>query len=158
VIASTGQLPPNLHKVRFDSMDAQRNHDGICCYHWKTALQASIVARGALFETVPVDGLEIKQSVEWVPRLQLRLTPSISTLGASRRGLAREPLTCINGGVGRIGTGQTFGGMGQPCCGAGIAAQQTCDPGLTCSSVPMMGNLCSSDGVDGGGVADGGTD
>jgi hypothetical protein len=64
--------------------------------------------------------------------------------------------TCLNGGVGRIGTCGTCGGAGQPCCGAGMAAQQRCDPGLTCSSVPMMGNLCSSEGGDGGGVADGG--
>jgi hypothetical protein len=66
-----------------------------------------------------------------------------------------EGRACINGGVGRIGTCQDCGGMGQPCCGAGVAAQQTCDPGFTCSSVPGMGNLCSSDASDGGG-ADGG--
>jgi hypothetical protein len=55
---------------------------------------------------------------------------------------------CINGGVGRIGTCQTCGGMGEPCCGTGIAAQQTCNAGLSCSSVPGMGNLCSSDASD----------
>jgi hypothetical protein len=46
------------------------------------------------------------------------------------------------GGSGRLGACQPCGAMGQPCCGTGVAAQKTCDAGLTCRFIVGMGDAC----------------
>jgi hypothetical protein len=48
--------------------------------------------------------------------------------------------TCLNGGVGRVGTCAVCGALGGPCCGTGVAAVQKCDLATTtCVNAPTDG-------------------
>jgi len=56
--------------------------------------------------------------------------------------------TCVAGqscsftGFGRTSMCEPCGADGQPCCGNGIAAQKTCNTGLTCRFAAGMGDHC----------------
>lgn len=60
-----------------------------------------------------------------------------------------DDLTCVGGGVGRVGVCEECGELGQACCGSGVAALRTCDGDLTC--VPITGGAeCVAGDGDGG--------
>jgi hypothetical protein len=51
-------------------------------------------------------------------------------------------LSCSFTGFGRPSMCEPCGGDGQPCCGNGLAAQKTCNAGLTCRFMAGMGDNC----------------
>jgi hypothetical protein len=53
-------------------------------------------------------------------------------------------LDCQGAGFGRVGICQPCGALDQLCCGNGTAAQQTCNPQLTCRFVAGMGARCGA--------------
>jgi hypothetical protein len=54
-----------------------------------------------------------------------------------------EGFSCVGGGVNKNGNCQPCGAQDQPCCGAGVASQKTCNASLTCTSVIGVGDRCT---------------